>query len=70
MIWADIKHLNLQDDDVIHSGWVEGENFDYDGYQHNEINRIVEETDEQIENELKRQSEAISRLKNVDTQII
>jgi hypothetical protein len=49
MTWADIKHLNLEDDDVIHSGWVDDENFDYHGYWHNEITRMVEETDEEFE---------------------
>jgi hypothetical protein len=49
MTWADIKHLNLEDDDVIHSGWVDDENFDYHGYWYNEITRMVEETDEEFE---------------------
>lgn len=49
MRWADIKNLQLEDDDVIHSGWVDDENFDYHGYWHNEITRMVEETDQQFE---------------------
>jgi len=49
MTWADIKHLELQDNDVIHSGWVDDDNFDYHGYWHNEITRMVEETDQQFE---------------------
>lgn len=52
MTWADIKHLELQDNDIIHSGWVDDENFDYHGYWHNEITRMVEETDEQFENRI------------------
>jgi hypothetical protein len=48
MRWADIKHLELEDDDVIHSGWVDDENFDYHGYWRNEITRMVEETDEEF----------------------
>jgi hypothetical protein len=28
MRWGDIKHLQLEDDDVIHSAWVEDDNFD------------------------------------------
>ncbi len=47
--WSDIKHLELEDDDLIHSGWVEDEGFEYHGYWHNEIVRMVEETDEQFE---------------------
>jgi hypothetical protein len=49
MRWADIKHLVLEDDDIIHSGWVDDDNFDYHGYWHNQITRMVEETDEQFE---------------------
>jgi len=49
MTWADIKHLELQDNDVTHSGWVDDDNFDYHGYWHNEITRMVEETDQQFE---------------------
>lgn len=48
MTWGDIKHLQLEDDDVIHSCWVDDENFDYNGYWHGEITRMVEETDEQF----------------------
>ena len=49
MKWSHIKHLQLEDDDIIHSGWVDDENFDYQGYWHNQITRMVEETDEQFE---------------------
>ena len=49
MLWKDIKHLQLEDDDVIHSAWVDDDNFDYHGYWHTEITRMVEETDEQFE---------------------
>ena len=48
MKWSHIKHLQLEDDDIIHSGWVDDENFDYQGYWHNQITRMVEETDEQF----------------------
>jgi hypothetical protein len=49
MLWKDIKHLQLEDDDEIRSEWVDDDNFDYHGYWHNEITRMVEETDEQFE---------------------
>jgi hypothetical protein len=49
MKWSDIKNLQLEDDDIIHSGWVDDENFDYHGYWNNQITRMVEETDEQFE---------------------
>jgi hypothetical protein len=48
MRWKDIKHLELEDDDVIHSAWVDDENFDYHGYWHCTIVRMVEETDEEF----------------------
>jgi hypothetical protein len=48
MIWGDIKHLELEDNDVIHSCWVDDDNFEYHGYWHGEITRMVEETDEQF----------------------
>jgi hypothetical protein len=48
--WSDIKHLQLEDDDIIHSGWEDDEE---GGYFHGEITRMVEETDEQFQ---KRQS--------------
>ncbi len=49
MKWSDIKHLELEDDDIIQSGWVDDDSFAYNGYWHGEITRMVEETDEQFE---------------------
>jgi hypothetical protein len=49
MTWEDIKHLQLEDDDIIQSGWVDDDNSDLRGYWHSEITRMVEETDEQFE---------------------
>lgn len=49
MQWKDIKHLQLEDDDIIHSGWVDDEDCDCNGYWHTEIIRMVEETDEEFE---------------------
>jgi hypothetical protein len=49
MCWKDIKHLELEDDDLIHSAWVDDDNFDYHGYWHCTITRMVEETDEEFE---------------------
>lgn len=48
LVWGDIKHLQLEDEDVIHSCWVDDDNFEYHGYWHGEITRMVEETDEQF----------------------
>ena len=47
--WRDIKHLELEDGDVISSCWVDDENYEYNGYWHGEITRMVEETDEQFQ---------------------
>lgn len=49
MTWGDIKHLELEDDDVIRATWVEDEKFEYHGYWHGSITRMVEETDGQYE---------------------
>lgn len=43
--WSDIKHLKLEDDDLIRSGWEEDDN---GGGYFGEITRMVEETDEQF----------------------
>ena len=63
MTWADIKHLELHDDDVIHSGWVDDENFDYQGYWHNEITRMVEETDEEFNKRIARNDKSAEEMK-------
>ena len=49
MKWSDIKHLQLEDNDVIYAGWVDDDNFDYHGYWNNAITRKIEETDEEFE---------------------
>jgi len=49
MKWKDIKHLQLEDDDIIYSAWVDDDNSDFKGYWHSEITRMVEESDEQFE---------------------
>jgi hypothetical protein len=48
--WSDIKHLQLEDDDVIRSSWEDDE--DGDGYYVGIITRMVEETDEQFKKRL------------------
>ena len=48
MTWGDIKHIQFEDDDIIYSSWVEDDNFEFHGYYHGEITRMVEETDEQF----------------------
>jgi hypothetical protein len=49
--WGDIKHLQLEDDDLIYSAWEEDE--DNDGNWHASITRMVEETDEQFQKRMK-----------------
>lgn len=44
--WSDIKNLELEDDDVIQSGWDDDEN---GGGYFGQITRMVEETDEQFQ---------------------
>lgn len=48
LTWGDIKHLQLEDDDVIRASWEDDDNFDNNGYWHGEITRMVEETDDQF----------------------
>lgn len=57
--WKDIKHLQLEDDDIICSGWEDDHEAEYGGYWHGEITRMVEETDEQFQrrqNDIERQA--------------
>ena len=61
--WKDIKHLQLEDDDVIRSEWVEDDNFDYHGYWHTEITRMVEETDEEFEKRINRNKKSAEEMK-------
>jgi hypothetical protein len=49
--WSDIKHLQLEDDDVIRSSWEEDDD-DGRGLYVGEITRMVEETDEQYQKRL------------------
>ncbi len=63
MTWKDIKHLQLEDDDVIRSAWVDDENAEYNGYWHGEITRMVEETDEQYEKRQERNRLDAERMK-------
>ncbi len=58
--WKDIKHLELEDEDIINLSYVEpyhSENESYDGHFEGEIIRMVEETDEQFEKRKKREEE-------------
>ena len=49
MSWNDIKHLELEDDDIIYSGWEDDNEAEYGGYWNCTIIRMVEETDEEFE---------------------
>jgi len=58
--WKHIKHLVLEDEDEIVSGWDEGfytENNSMDGHFYIKIIRKVLETDEQFEKRIKREQE-------------
>jgi hypothetical protein len=59
--WSDIKHLQLEDDDVIRSSWEEDE--ESDGYYVGEITRMVEETDEQYQKRLSNIEQDKERMK-------
>ena len=61
--WSDIKHLELEDDDIINAGWVDDEGFEYHGYWHTEITRMVEETDEQFEKRIADNERTVKFLK-------
>jgi hypothetical protein len=50
--WGDIKHLQLEDDDLIYSTWEEDED-DARGGWGAHITRMVEETDEQFQKRMK-----------------
>jgi hypothetical protein len=49
--WGDIKHLQLEDNDLIYSAWEENE--DNNGNWEAVITRMVEETDEQFQKRMK-----------------
>jgi hypothetical protein len=58
--WKDIKHLQLEDDDILGFYFVESyysENESWDGFHKGEIIRMVEETDEQLEERKKVQEQ-------------
>ena len=54
--WKDIKHLEFQDDDLIHIGHDEGyysENNSWDPYFYVIVERFREETDEEYQERIK-----------------
>ena len=53
--WGDIKHIELQDNDIINTGWEEAyysENESFDGYYYCYVSRMVEETDKEYQKRL------------------
>jgi hypothetical protein len=62
--WSDIKHLQLEDDDVIRSSWEEedGDGY-YVGEYVGEITRLVVETDEQYQKRLSNIEQDKERMK-------
>jgi len=64
--WKDIKHLNLEDNDMLRFEWVEpyySENNSWDGHFIGEITRLIEETDEQHNVRLARNAKTKEELK-------
>lgn len=58
--WKDIKHLILEDDDILNFYFVEGhssENNSWDGFHKAEIYRAVEETDEEYKSRIDKKRE-------------
>jgi hypothetical protein len=56
--WKDIKHLEFEDEDIIHSGYDEGhvsENNSWDAHYYFEQKRFIDETDEEMERRIRRQ---------------
>lgn len=53
--WKDIKHLDLQDDDIINLCWVDSfysENNSWEGHFEAEVIRMVPENDEQYKSRI------------------
>ena len=54
--WADIKNIQFEDDDVIEISWVGSSHSDndyYGPYWSTEVSRMVEETDEQLQERIR-----------------
>jgi len=65
LTWKDIKHLQLEDDDVIEATWTDVHEADYGGYWHRQIFRYVEETDEQFAKRQKGLEQEKERMKKM-----
>ena len=64
--WADIKNIPFEDDDVIDISWVEpyySENNSWDGHWSAEVNRMVEETDEEYQKRIQQKEKESKRTK-------
>ena len=56
--WKDIKHIQFQDDDIIHIGYDEGhvsENNSWDAHHFISVERFVPETDDEMNERIRRQ---------------
>jgi hypothetical protein len=63
--WGDIKHLQLEDDDLIISGWEDDSEAEYNGYWHGSITRMVEETEDQFKKRQKEIEQERERMKKM-----
>ena len=55
--WEDIKNIPFEDDDVIQLEWVDEDPSPFSGYWHGEVNRMVEETDEELQERIRKGEE-------------
>ena len=63
--WGDIKHLQLEDDDLIYSAWEDDSEAEYNGYWHGSITRMVEETEDQFKKRQKEIEQERERMKKM-----
>ncbi len=55
--WSDIKNIPFEDDDEIHFLWEDEDDSPFSGHWHGEVNRMVEETDEELQERIRKGEE-------------